>query len=156
MKTIIDDEYDDRELFDSLFNDAIEVDSFGNAKVIATITDGETWSYGYNSKKTHPFQKTFGTTEDHIHLHAEIDAIMQWIKFGDVAMSGSANRRIYNFVKQMEECDLYIMRVKRDGRGGPWITGLSKPCIGCQRAIATFGIRSVFYTEDDAKVFSCL
>jgi hypothetical protein len=144
----------DRQLFDQLFADAIEVDGFGNAKVLAAITDGESWAYGYNRKKTHPFQKQFGSTEDHIHLHAEIGAIMQWIKFGDRV--GSAHRRQYDFINEMEECDLYIMRVKRAVRGGPWVTGLSKPCLGCSRAIATFGIGHVYYTEDNAKRFICL
>lgn len=144
------------EIFDEMFANTIEVDPFGKARVLAMITDGETKSYGYNQKKSHPFQKRFGTTEDNIFLHAEIDAIMQWIKFGDLSMSGSINRRCFNFIEQMRECALYIMRVKRDGRNGPWITGLSKPCIGCSRAIATFSIAHVYYTEDNAKEFTCL
>jgi tRNA(Arg) A34 adenosine deaminase TadA len=148
------DDYEDREQFDQLFADAIEVEGFGKAKVVAMITDGETFAYGYNSNKTHPFQKQFGTTEENIYLHAEIDAIKSWIRYGNAM--GSAYRRQFDFIKQMEECDMYIMRVKRDGRGGPWITGLSKPCVGCMRAIATFGISRVYYTEDNAKEFSCL
>jgi len=139
----LETEYEDRELFDQLFSDAIEVDGMGGAKVLAAITDGNSWAYGYNQEKTHPFQKRFGTTESSIFLHAEIDAIKNWLRHN-------------GGLQDLSECDLFIMRVKRLHRNGPWITGLSKPCTGCKRAIATFGIKNVMYVDNNATRFSCL
>src|ERR1700744_185704 len=130
--------YDETETFDEMFFDALDVEGHGHARVFAKITDGRTASCGYNKKKTHPFQKRFGKNEDCIYLHAEIDAIKNWLRFcGDT--------------EDLSDCDLFVMRIKRDGRRGPWVTGLSKPCEGCMRAIATFGIETVYYTEDNAK-----
>ena len=81
---------------------------------------------GENKYKTHPLQKQFGRNIHSIHLHAEIDAIVQATRvFGDI--KGSS---------------LYIARVLKDGT-----SALAKPCIGCQRAIIHFGIQNVWWTE---------
>jgi tRNA(Arg) A34 adenosine deaminase TadA len=131
-------------IFKSLFDLTTQVIPVAGAKISAFITDknNNIISAGFNSKKTHPFQAKFGKNEFSIQLHAEIDAIKNALRTVNVD-----DLRKYN---------LYICRVKQARRGMPFITGLSKPCQGCMRAIATFDIKNVFYTEDNAEDFVCL
>jgi len=131
-------------IFNILFNFTTEVVPVAGAKISAILTDknNNIISTGFNSSKTHPFQKKFAKNEMAICLHAEIDAIK------------NALRNIS--VDEMSKTNLYICRVKRMNRGGKYITGLSKPCQGCMRAIITFGIKNVFYTEENSSSFSCL
>lgn len=90
---------------------------------------------GVNSYKTHPMMWEFGKNQDALFLHAEVDAIKNSLKLITQ--------------EQLSKCDLYIVRVKKeDGKSG-WQKGLAKPCKGCQRAIETFDIRRVFYTNDN-------
>lgn len=88
-------------------------------------------SFGTNRMKTDPFQAKYGKNKDCIYMHAEIHAIK------------NALRHIK--VDGLRKADLYVLRV----RNGDGARGLSKPCEGCQRAIAEFGIRNVIYTTDD-------
>lgn len=81
---------------------------------------------GYNSRKTHPLAKRFGRNDQAICIHAEIDAIRRAVAAGD-DLRGSR---------------MWVARVFRDGR-----PALAKPCIGCQRAIVSFGIVEVEWTE---------
>jgi deoxycytidylate deaminase len=135
--------YENQDVFDDLFEDALNGEKTGNARVSAFLTNGKDSSYGRNSKKSHPFQKRFGTTEECIYLHAEIKAIKNFLRFNGE-------------VDDLPYTTLFVMRVKRDGRKGPIITGLAKPCEGCMRAIVEFCIPFVYYTEDNAKRFTCL
>lgn len=92
-------------------------------------------STGVNSYKTHPLMKQYGKNSDAIYLHAEVDAIK------------NALRLITQ--DHLNKCDLYIVRVKRPYDGAKnWIHGLAKPCLGCCRAIETFGIKNVYYTTE--------
>jgi len=91
---------------------------------------------GHNSYKTHPFQARFGKMRECIYLHAETDAIKNALKHIDVV--------------ELRKASLYVARVKLQGsKSKVHIQGLARPCEGCQRAIATFGIEEVFYTLDD-------
>jgi deoxycytidylate deaminase len=129
------------EMFEDLFERASLLETCGGARVAACLTNGRgIYAYGYGQKKTHPFQKKFGRSEEHIYLHAEVDAIKNWIN------SNHAEDLIY--------CELYIMRVKKVK--GLWVTGLSIPCVGCMRAINAFGISYVYFTQEDATEFSIL
>lgn len=83
-------------------------------------------SYGVNSYKSSPFQKKYGKNEHAIFLHAEIAAI------------NNALRHIN--VSQLSKSKMIICRINKEG------LAMSKPCVGCQRALAEFGIRTVFYT----------
>lgn len=132
-------DYYDKKLFKEMFEMACEGEPVGGARVVAQLTDGQTSTFGYNQMKSHPFQKRFGKNEDCIYLHAEIDAIKNWFRF--------------NQMNDLTDYELYVMRVKREGA---MVTGLAKPCEGCQRAIATFGISCVYYTEDNATGFTSL
>jgi deoxycytidylate deaminase len=102
-------------------------------------------SYGVNQNKSHPFHSQFSEREGAIFLHAETDAIKNALK------------RITE--DELSKATLYVCRVKFDSgnRKTKKITwGLSKPCVGCQRAIATFGIKDVIYSEEGIGNYSLL
>jgi hypothetical protein len=91
---------------------------------------------GFNKKKSHPFQRKFSKHEEAIYLHAEIDAIKNALKNVDA--------------ETISKSTLYIMRVKyEDMNAKRFVRGLSKPCEGCSRAIAQFGIKKVYYTTEE-------
>ena len=130
-------------IFKILFNIAKNKIPAGNARIAATIVYNRyPISIGLNSMKTHPFQKKYGKNDRAICLHAEIDAIKNALKVLTV--------------KELKYCDLYIMRVKKDKPRGKDITGLALPCEGCMRAIMTFDINNVFYSEDNYHGFICI
>ena len=132
-------------LFDCMFDDAINSEAVGSARVTAVLKLGSFSVWANNSKKSHPFQKRFGKNEDCIYLHAEIAAIKEWID-AEHPFDPDA----------LKKAEMYVMRAKRAHKKGPWVTGLAKPCPGCQRALATFEISKVFYTEDNASEFTAL
>lgn len=90
---------------------------------------------GVNQYKTHPIMMGPGYRDGQIFLHAEIDAIRNAL-------------RLIN-QQQLTRCELRIVRVKRPRKGSnAWIHGLARPCPGCTRAIAGFGINRVKWTVD--------
>ena len=93
-------------------------------------------STGVNSYKTHPIMNGEGYKDGQVFLHAEMDAIRNALKLIDL--------------NQLAQCDLYVVRVKRPNyKSKEWIYGLAKPCPGCTKAIANFGIKNVFYSENE-------
>ena len=91
---------------------------------------------GVNSYKTHPLMNGEGYKDGQVFLHAEMDAIKNALKLIDV--------------EQLAKCDLYVVRVKRPNyKSKSYIYGLAKPCKGCTKAIASFGIRNVYYSENE-------
>ena len=44
--------------------------------------------------------------------------------------------------------ELYIVRSKRNSTNKKWITGMSKPCSGCQKCIDLFDLKSVYYSKE--------
>jgi deoxycytidylate deaminase len=80
-------------------------------------------SVGFNQRKTHTLQTRFGRNQWSLYLHAEIDAIKNFLK-----------------THKVDELRKVKMFVYRDGFKN------SKPCAGCQKAIVNFGIRKVFWT----------
>lgn len=91
---------------------------------------------GINSYKTHPMMLQFGKNSEALFIHAEIDAIK------------NALRLITP--DQLSKCDMYVVRVKRpDNNLRSWCHGLAKPCVGCQRAIISFGLKNIYYTTND-------
>ena len=100
-------------------------------------------SAGINQKRSHPFQAKYSKNEDAIYLHAETDTIR------------TALRHLSE--KQLSKSTLYVCRIKHeDGADTPLIWGLSKPCVGCQRAIATFDIKGVVYSEEGKGAYNFL
>lgn len=99
------------------------------------VYKNEIVSIGVNQLKSHPFQARFAKNEDSIFLHAETHAIKNALKIITV--------------EQLSKSHLYVCRVKYCDTGKKkFIWGLSKPCAGCMRAIATFDIKKVVYTCD--------
>ena len=100
-------------------------------------------SVGVNQKRSHPFQAKYSVNEDAIFLHAETDTIR------------TALRHLTE--KQLSKATLYVCRIKHEnGPNTPLIWGMAKPCVGCQRAIATFDIKGVIYSEEGVGVYNSL
>lgn len=113
-----------------------------NARVAAGLLfKGELVAAGFNSLKSHPFQKRFGKNEDAIFLHAENDCLI------------NALGEHPGILDDLPKCTLLVVRSKKDSSG--WGSGLAKPCIGCQRAIAHFGIKRVYFTNNEGSL-ECL
>ena len=93
---------------------------------------------GVNQPKTHPLMMTQGYREDQRHMHAEVDAIR------------NALRLITP--EQLKQCELHVVRVKRLYIASKeWVHGLAKPCPGCANVIEKYGIKQVYWTEDESK-----
>ena len=117
--------------------------SSGARLAAAVVYKNQVITVGINRKKSHPFQARYSKNEDAIYLHAETDTIRAALR--------------YLSEKQLSKSTLYVCRVKHeDGLDSPVIWGLSKPCVGCQRAIATFDIKNVVYSEEGTGVYTFL
>lgn len=101
----------------------------------AVVIKNNIISIGFNQWKTHPFQAKFSNHNDAIHLHAENHALV------------NALRSIP--VEHLEKASIYVCRIKANNQ---W--GMSKPCSGCMRAIASLNVKNVFYTEEGNKFAS--
>ena len=99
-----------------------------NRHAAAIYINNRLISIGVNQMKSHPLQAKFGANTDKIFLHAEIDAIR------------NALRRVKT--SELHEATMYVARMRQG------VVRLSKPCVGCQRAILHFGIRNVYWTSD--------
>ena len=86
---------------------------------------------GVNSYKTHPMMLKYGKNSEAIFIHAEIEALKNALRLVEPVI--------------LTKCDLYVVRVRRDGS-----YGCARPCVGCGRAISEFGLRNVYWTENDA------
>jgi deoxycytidylate deaminase len=119
---------------------ASDVVPISSARIAAAIVyKGDIISLGTNQKKSHPFQAKYGKNPDCIYLHAEVDAIKNSLR--------------HITVDDLPHAELYIARMKRpEPRAKYYIRGLCKPCEGCAKAIAAFGIKKVYYTCDDGSV----
>ena len=89
---------------------------------------------GVNSYKTHPLMQSPGYHREQIYMHAEVDAIRNALRL--VSQD------------QLTKSAIYIVRVKQKREGKGYQFGLAKPCRGCTRMIASFGIDSVWWSED--------
>lgn len=128
----------DLKILDMLFKLADDQPRVAAVKMSAAIVLKRDFvAFGFNQYKSHPFQKRFSNAEDKIFLHAEMDAISR------------AVRRLH--YKDLAQATLYVCRLKYDNcdhhcKEPRW--GLAKPCVGCQRAIAQFGIKKVLYSTE--------
>ena len=123
------------EIFDETFKLAQEVIPVRGARIAASVVRrGKVVSYGYNHKKSHPFQAKFCKNKDAVFFHAEVHAIKNALQIVDV--------------DDLSKCELYIVRAKRDKNNKRWITGLSKPCSGCQKCINVFELKNIYYSEE--------
>lgn len=100
-------------------------------------------AFGQNSVKTDPFQAKFRGNPFQLHLHAEVNAIKKSLK--------------KLTLEQIQKSTVYVVRLKMnnpvDHKELKYIWGMAKPCVGCQRALAEFGIKKIIYTTDDGCAF---
>jgi len=132
----------DEDVIDMLVKLAGSAPKVGRASIAACIMDrSQVVSWGFNQKKSHPFQARFGRNDEAIYLHAETDAIKNAIK--------------HLGTEDLSRCTLFVGRSKRVS---PFtkkqIYGLAKPCYGCAKAIATFNIKRTVWSVEEAG-FSC-
>jgi deoxycytidylate deaminase len=123
------------EIFQEVFKLAQAVEPVRGARIAASVVrKGKVVSYGFNHKKSHPFQAKFCKNKDAVFFHAEVHAIKNALQIIDV--------------DDLSKCELYIVRAKRDKNNKKWITGLSKPCSGCQKCIDVFELKNIYYSEE--------
>lgn len=121
--------------FDILSEVALSNDHFSRAKMAAAIVyKKKIISIGINSYKTSPFQLRYAKNIYSVYFHAEIAAIKNALRHID----------IYDF----KYADMLICRMKYFPEKRIYAYGSAKPCDGCLRAIAEFGIRNVWYTGE--------
>ena len=122
-------------IFNETFKLAQSVEPVRGARIAAAVVrKGKVVSFGYNHKKSHPFQAKFCKNNHAVFFHAEVHAIKNALN--------SVN------VDDLSKCDLYIVRAKRNKENKKWLTGLSKPCSGCQKCIDLFDLNSVYYSKE--------
>jgi len=123
------------EIFNETFKLAQSVEPVRGARIAAAvIRKGKVVSFGYNHKKSHPFQAKFCKNNHAIFFNAEVHAIKNALN--------SVN------VDDLSKCDLYIVRAKRNKENKEWLTDLSKPCSDCQKSIDLFELNSVYYSKE--------
>ena len=123
------------EIFQEVFKLAQAVEPVSGARIAASVVHkGKVVSYGFNHKKSHPFQAKFCKNKDAVFFHAEVHAIKNALQIIDI--------------DDLSKCELYIVRAKRDKNNKKWITGLSKPCSGCQKCIDVFELKNIYYSEE--------
>lgn len=126
---------------DLAFKIASDMPDYGlRAKTAAIITRrNNIISVGTNKKKSHPLQKRYSRNIYKIYLHAETLAIINAIRDGN----------------SLEGTTLWVVRSRNKSRSGIGIEremAISLPCIGCQRALISFGIKRVFYIDRKGEV----
>jgi tRNA(Arg) A34 adenosine deaminase TadA len=121
-------------LVDKLFDIAKDRTPIARARIVAAVVHKKLDQpiIAWNSMKTHPFQARWGADQFKVSLHAETSAIHKALKVLDV--------------EDFEKADLYVVRAKLIEN--KWVHGLAKPCTGCARCIATFGLKNVYYTRE--------
>lgn len=120
---------------------AITLPNVAHARVAAAILyKNRIVSFGFNSYKSHPFQLKYGKNKDSICIHAENAAIRNFLRVFDA--------------DKLKHTTMVVGRMKKTA-DLQWIDGISKPCEGCQRALATFGIKKVWFTTDEGTL-QCL
>lgn len=125
-------------IIDTLFQVAAANPHNAEKMAAAIVHRNKIISVGINSMKSHPMAAKFGKNEHAIFLHAEVAAIKNALREVDV--------------DDLSKCDIYIARVKKEKPfTKKYVSGLAKPCPGCERAIAEFGLKRVVYTCDDGQ-----
>lgn len=85
-------------------------------------------STGLNSRKTHPMMQRFTDNYLRVCLHAEMAAINNAIKS--------------NAEQELQGADIFVARITKSGE-----PAIAKPCPICQKALDTYGIAGVYWTE---------
>lgn len=121
---------------------AEDVAPIKSARVTAAVVLGHAIvGLGANQMRSHPFQAKYGKNEDALYWHAETNAIHNALRTVEP--------------RDLKKATLYVCRVKyADTRKDRFVFGNAKPCLGCARCIADFGIKQVFYTIEAG--YECL
>ena len=114
----------DLKLLSMLFLRAQQTEKICRVRIVAAVIhNGDLVSACTPRIKTDPFQARFAASHHNIHLHAEIAAL--------AAVKGSC-----------EGLTMYVARVGAHGE-----PRLAKPCWACQKAIMSFGLKAVYWSE---------
>lgn len=97
-------------------------------------------SVGFNSTRSDPFQARFARTRHNIWIHSEIAAIKAALNRVSVA--------------DLRRSTLYVARSKKN-QLGELESGLAAPCLGCQRALVEFEIKTVIFTTNQQAEYQC-
>ena len=140
-----------------------DIQGVKRAKIAACITHkGKIIAYGFNTKKTHTFQLDYGTLTRHQYLKSSLDNYRD--SFTKYSLNEHAETSaIRNALKRiskdkLSQCELFVCRIKKNNIK-EYIYGSAKPCgdvnSGCTKAILDFGLKQVYYSDDDQDV-KCL
>lgn len=115
-----------------LFEMAKNVQPIQSARIVAGIHKrGKLLAVGFNQRKSHPLQAKWASRPERIFLHAEIDAVRNYL---------------YNFTpSSLESCSILVVRTKLSK--GRWVKGMAKPCSGCSRALEFYGLKNVEWSK---------
>ena len=120
----------DRKHLDLAFKLAQAAEKVAGARLGALLVIGNrVVAMGHNQYRTHPLQKRWGKNSDAIYLHAEIAAIVNFLRS--------------NSESDLQNATLYVARVLANSD----TEGMAKPCPGCAAAIDSYGIKRVVYTK---------
>lgn len=115
-------------VYNNLVNNALKCEMIQNSKHSACLVyKGKILHTGIAKRKTHPLMLRFSENQKKIYLHAELDCIVKCLNAHGAEI--------------LTECDLYCLRITKRKD-----IGLSKPCAVCQKAIAAFEIRNVYWS----------
>lgn len=115
-------------MWDVLFEMAKNVEPIQSARIVAGIhRKGKLLSVGFNQRKSHPLQAKWASRPERIFLHAEIDAIRNYL--------------YHHTLDSLESCSMLVVRVKRSNNR--WVCGCAKPCSGCRRALEFYGLKNI-------------
>ena len=121
---------------DLLSKHASEIDPVDNSRhAAAVVIRKRVVGLGVNSYKSHPFADKYSRRNGAVYLHAETSAIKDALRTVSV--------------DDLSKATLFVVRMKKFTPHGELETAMSKPCDGCERCIADFGIKKVVYTTDE-------
>lgn len=84
---------------------------------------------GINKKRTHPIISKHPYHDGYVGIHAELDCILK---------SGK---------EDLSDYQLLVLRVDRKNK-----LNISKPCPGCRSIIDQFGIKDVWYSDNNGQI----
>lgn len=123
----------DRRFLKFLDNEARNIEPNFRTRIVSLIViKNQIISIGYNKEKTDPFVIKYQKNEDTEYLHAETHAIKKAL-------------RVLKKPNDLEKATMYIYRIKSNSKL-ELVSGLAKPCSGCQKAIDNYRIRRVVYS----------
>jgi len=94
-----------------------------------------------NTHKTHPLQQNYYPHEASKGTHAEISILAKYLsREAASAVRGGSK------LPGLHKCTMRVWRFRKDGS-----LAMAKPCVGCQRALTTYGLGVILYTDDQGK-----